>query len=83
MTEITFPKVGEKHRLVPLFNPGNALGGKRIKKQERAILIYSRNLEKVMGKELGFSAGIMTLISGFLCINFTQNSHTAQQLPLA
>jgi uridine phosphorylase len=64
MTEITFPKVGEKHRLVPLFNPGNALGGKRIKKQERAILIYSRNLEKVMGKELGFSAdkGLSELI---------------------
>jgi len=52
MAGITFPKVGEKHRFVPLYNPDNVLDGRRLKTLERAILICSKGLEKVMHKEL-------------------------------
>ena len=56
MAGITFPKVGEKHRLVPLYNPDNLLDSTRIKTRKRAILIYSKDLEKIMKRELGFLA---------------------------
>lgn len=56
MAGITFPKVGEKHRLVPLYSPDNVFGSMRIKTRKRVILIYSKDLEKVIKKELGLLA---------------------------
>ena len=56
MAGITFPKVGEKHRLVPLYSPDNLLDSTRIKTRKRAILIYGKDLEKIMKRELGFLA---------------------------
>lgn len=57
MSKISFPKIGEKHKLTPLFDPGyigDEVRSKIAKIPKRAVFIYSKTLEKTFVKNYKF-----------------------------
>ena len=52
MGSVTFPKIGEKHRLNPLFSPDHILKEQTQGVPKRAVFVYGKHVEEAMDREL-------------------------------
>ena len=53
MASVTFPKIGEKHNLRPLYGAEHTVSKGSSSMPKRAVFIYNNDIRKIMTKELG------------------------------